>query len=474
MAEPNNTVFNTARSEWVRLRTLINLRWLAIFGQCGAVLVAVFVVDLELQLGLCVLAIGASVIFNLAATFILPENRRLSQGETTLTLLFDLAQLVFLLYLNGGLHNPFALLILAPVTISATALRLNATLLVGGAALCAISLLPFFYIPLHANSGQMMELPQLFVAGYWVALFIGILFLGGYARRVTSEMFSMSQALSATQMALAREHQLSLLGGVVAAAAHEMGTPLATIKLVASELAEELQDAPELREDAELITSQADRLREILRDMGRAGKDDLHLKIAPLTAVVQEAAEPHENRGTAIHFLFNGSQKTPPLQTIPLALRNPEFIHGVRNLVQNAVDFASKNVWVQTIWSDTSIRVIVGDDGPGYPSDLLGKIGDPFLSKRKGSDFKNAARPEYEGMGLGLFIAKTMLERTGGELIFTNGTPDGYQTKNASPQMQVMEGATGAIVNVRWARDAIEVDHPGSFGENQPISFDGP
>lgn len=474
MSEPTKAIFpNTARSEWVRLRTLINLRWLAIAGQCVAIAVAFYVLDLELQLGLTVAAIGASVIFNLAATFILPENKRLSQRETMLTLLFDLAQLVFLLYLTGGLSNPFALLILAPVTIAATVLRLNATLLIGAVALVAISVLPFYNVPLHQNSGEVIALPDLFVAGYWAALLIGILFLGGYARRVTNETFSMSQALSATQMALAREHQLTLLGGVVAAAAHEMGTPLATIKLVASELSEELADNPELREDAELITSQADRLREILRDMGRAGKDDLHLKRAPLTAIVQEAAEPHENRGIAINFLYNGHAEMPRLDIIPLALRNPEFIHGVRNLVQNAVDFASSTVWVQTVWSETSIRVVVGDDGNGYPSDLLGRIGDPFLSKRKPTSTKDVSRPEYEGMGLGLFIAKTMLERTGAELTFTNGTPDGYMRNNQTAAMQAMSGATGAIVNVRWARSDIEVDKAGGVGQNQHIPVRG-
>lgn len=473
MSDPTRTIFyNSARSEWVRLRTLIYLRWLAIFGQAVAVAVAHYVLALDLQVGLSVVAIGASVIFNLAATFTLPETKRLSQGETTLTLLFDLGQLVFLLYLNGGLNNPFALLILAPVTISATALRVNATLLVSGIALLAISALAFFYVPLRMTTGEFVALPQLYVAGYWAALVIGILFLGGYARRVTSETFSMSQALAATQMALAREHELTLLGGVVAAAAHEMGTPLATIKLVASELAEELHDSPELREDAELISSQAERLRDILRDMGRAGKDDLLLKKAPLTSIVQEAAEPHENRGKMIHFLANGSTDTPKLEDIPYALRNPEFIHGVRNLVQNAVDFAKSTVWVQTVWTETSIRVMVGDDGRGYPLDLLGRIGDPFLSKRKSSDSHSSSRPEYEGMGLGLFIAKTMLERTGAELTFTNAALDGYTMGSAAGMMKAMQGATGAIVNVRWNRADLEVDRAGVVGPNRPIAAD--
>lgn len=468
MAERQNPLFHaSARSEWVRLRTLIMLRWLAIAGQTVAVLAATYGLRLDIALGPCVLAIGASVIFNLAATFMLPENRRLSQPETTLTLLFDLGQLVILLYLNGGLNNPFSLLILAPVTISATALRINATLLVSGVAVLAISVLAFLYVPLQTQSGRTLEMPQVFIAGTWAALVIGILFLGGYARRVTSETFSMSQALAATQEALAREHELTLLGGVVAAAAHEMGTPLATIKLVASELADDLEG--ELREDAELIGEQAERLRQILRDMGRAGKDDLHLKSAPITSLVQEAAEPHESRGKLIHFLANGQPDAETPADCPHVARNPELIHGLRNLVQNAVDFARGEVWVQTVWSQHSIRVLVGDDGQGYPPDLIGRLGDPFLSTRRGSGSRSDARPGYEGMGLGLFIAKTLLERTGAELTFTNAADDGYGRAPANPYLEAMSDATGAIVTVRWDRAAQEVDHKAPLGPNQQV-----
>ena len=471
MAQGNRPSFNTsARSEWVRLRTLILLRWLAIAGQTIAVIVAYFVIDLDMAVGLCALAIGASVVFNLTATLMLPANTRLSQRATMATLLFDLAQLVFLLYLNGGLNNPFALLILAPVTISATALRIGATLVIGGAALVAITLLALEFMPLRLSTGAEVALPNLYLAGYWAALVIGILFLGGYARRVTTETFSMSQALSATQMALAREHELTNLGGVVAAAAHEMGTPLATIKLVAGELAEELKDNPDLREDAELIASQAERLRDILRDMGRTGKDDLHLKTAPLTAVVEEAAEPHENRGKEILFLINGSTTQPPLDDMPFIERNPEFIHGVRNLIQNAVDFAASRVWVLITWSDTSIRVGVCDDGPGYPPDLLGRIGDPFLSRRKGAVVPDNRR-EYEGMGLGLFIAKTMLERTGADLTFTNADSGGIASTNQNPQYFGTTEATGAIVIARWPRSKLEVSRDAPVGENQPLTL---
>ena len=457
---------NAAPSEWVRVRTLILLRWLAVFGQTLTVVLGVYVLELDLQVGLCMVAIGASVIFNLVVTFVLPESKRLTQGQTILTLLFDLGQLLALLYLNGGLNNPFAVLILAPVTISATALNRRATLLVGGVALASISFLAFYFVPLRTLDGAILKLPDLFLAGTWAALVIGILFLSAYARRVSEEAFSMSQALAATQMAMAREHELSMLGGVVAAAAHEMGTPLATIKLVSSELANELKDKPDLYEDATLIQSQTDRLTEILRDMGRAGKEDMHIKTVPLTTLIHIAAEPHENRGKELVFLANGEAEYHDLSDVPIVPNAPEIIHGVRNLIQNAVDFSSSTVWVQSSWTEKSIRILVGDDGTGYPVDLLGRIGDPFLSKRHGERLQSEAGFGYEGMGLGLFIAKTMLERTGAQLTFANAAHDGTST---SKYFKNLQGATGAIVNVRWSRQDLESDQIIPSGPNPRI-----
>ena len=209
---------------------------------------------------------------------IFPENQRLSDRDAMLTLLFDLSQLSFLLFLTGGLNNPFALLILAPVTISATALTVRSTSILGVLAVAMITLLGLFHVPLTLQSGDILQLPPMFLIGFWMAITIGIVFLSAYARRITSETHSMSQALLATQMALAREQKLTDLGGVVAAAAHELGTPLATIKLVSTELVDELGDHPQLAEDAKLIRDQADRCRDILRYMGQAGKDDLHMR----------------------------------------------------------------------------------------------------------------------------------------------------------------------------------------------------
>mgnify|MGYP001813322701 FL=1 len=439
---------------------MILLRWFAIAGQLAAITVAQQFYGLRLELGLCYLAIGASAIANLVAIFVFPENKRLTETQNMLMVLFDLLQLSFLLFLTGGLHNPFALLMLGPVTISAAALTLRSTVVLGGCAILLVSFLAQFHFPLRTEQGFILAIPDVFIFGNWIALIIAIVFISAYSIRITSEVNSMSDALSATQMALSREQKLTDLGGVVAAAAHELGTPLATIKLASGELFEELGDRPELQEDAALIREQADRCRDILRDMGRAGKDDLHLRQAPLRAVLEEAAEPHMDRGKEIEFEMMG-----PEMAQPSILRKPEIIHGVRNLVQNAVDFAHQQIWVEASWTDDAIALRIMDDGHGFPPQLIGRIGDPFMKRRKSSSDKSR-RPGYEGMGLGLFIAKTLLERSGAELSFANGREDGARGPVGNDR------GIGAVVEVKWQRqdiDAVLGNVPVPVGKNQRI-----
>ncbi|MFV0514568.1 MAG: sensor histidine kinase RegB [Jhaorihella sp.] len=450
------------RSSWIRLRTLIWLRWVAVIGQFAAITVAQRVYHLQLELGLCYFAIGVSVAANLAAIFVFPQNKRLSEFENFLTVMFDLLQLAFLLYLTGGLTNPFALLLLGPVVISANVMGLRATLLIGGAAMILVTVLAQYHLPLRTETGYVLRIPEIFMFGNWAATIIAIVFLGAYSLRISSEMRSMSEALAATQMALSREQKLTDLGGVIAAAAHELGTPLATIKLTSAELIEELDDRPDLREDAALIRQQADRCRDILRDMGRAGKDDLHLRQAPLSTVIHEAAEPHMNRGKTIHF-EEGPAGDGGLQQ-PSVLRMPEVIHGLRNLIQNAVDFAHANVWVETIWTESLITVRILDDGRGYPPHLIGRIGDPFVRRRR-TESDRKERPEYEGMGLGLFIAKTLLERSGAGIRFANARDPAHGVDARAEQR-------GAVVEVVWPRRAIDArsgDHAVPLGRNRPI-----
>ncbi|SPJ23198.1 sensor histidine kinase RegB [Palleronia abyssalis] len=442
------------RSDWVRLQTLVFLRWIAISGQIAALIVAKEAFNLRLETGLIWAAIGAAIITNLMATLVYPHAKRLSETELAGTLIFDMVQLSTLLALTGGLHNPFALLVLAQVAIAALALSARPTLIVCGVAVLLTTVLLFVHLPLVTMEGEILRQPPVFVAGFWVAIVIGIAFQASYAHRVASELMTMGEALAATQMALSREQKLTDLGGVVAAAAHELGSPLATIALVAGELVDEASD-DDLRADAQLIRDQAERCRIILREMGRAGKDDEHIRIAPLVTVIEEAAEPHSARGIQVDIdarhVDGGSTRQPSVE------RRPEVIHGMRNLVQNAVDFARTRVLIELRWSEDRVSIRISDDGPGFRADTLPYLGEPFLRHRTSND-DISNRKSYEGMGLGLFIAKTLLERSHAEIVFANGPARDGQDP-------------GAVVQLTWKREdiAVSADRP-ALPKNMPFS----
>jgi len=450
MTQVNNPPLQLMRSGWLPLRTLILLRWMAILGQLFAIFTAATIFQFQIPLGLCLLVVSVTISWNIILTAIYPANKRLSETQSVAALLFDLLQLAALIFLTGGLTNPFALLMLAPVIVSASALDLRASILLGACAAGLTIFVFFFQMPLVQMNGATFDIPVLFKFGFLLSILIGIGFLGLYAHKVSNEISNMSNALLATQMALAREQKLTDLGGVVAAAAHELGTPLATIKLISAELEHELKDQPELREDAATIRSQADRCRDILREMGKAGKDDLLVRTAPFSAVVREAAEPHLERGKALYFTFEGRDQNMPE---PHILRRPEIVHGLRNLIQNAVDFAAGQVWIDGIWTDHDITLTIVDDGTGFAPQVIGRIGDPFLAPKSAG----LRRPEYDGMGLGLFIAKTLLERTGATLAFANaGEPD-----------QPRKDRCGAVVEAIWPRSAIVANRSQPLGQNQ-------
>ena len=457
-----------ARGDWVRLRTLVVVRWVAIAGQSAAVLIATHWFGFELPLSLCALLISASVSFNIIVQMVNPAEKRLSEQGTLTSLFFDLAQLVGMLMLTGGLNNPFAVLILAPVTVAATALRLRSTLLLGLPALAAIPLMSFVHLPLVTEGGAVLTVPDLYRHGIAAALAIGLLFLGLYARRVAVEGYAMSEALAATQLALAREQRLAAIGGMAAAAAHELGTPLATIKLAAGELARELAEhpelAPELTEDAALIRREAERCGAIMADLSQGGRDDAHLRLAPVSALIEEAARPHASRGKRLIVRIDGVPAHEAAAAQPTVARSPELIHGLRNAIQNAVDFAASTVWIDADLSSETLRIAVGDDGPGFTPDILPRLGEPYVSTRARGE-RRPAGGEYEGMGLGLFIARTLLERTGGRVAFANGTDTPRRTAGgAGAASGITSGIDlpaeeqhppGAIVEIVWPVGAL-------------------
>jgi len=454
-----------ARGDWVRLRTLLTLRWLAVVGQAVAVLAASQGMDFQLPLVACALLISASASINVVAYLIFPSEKRLTEHGTLLSLFYDLGQLVTLLMITGGLNNPFAVLVIAPVTISATALRLQSTLWLGIAGMAAVTLMSTVYLPLVHADGTIFEAPELYRSGVSAALAISIAFLAIYARRVTVEGYAMSQALTATQIALSREQRLAAIGGIAAATAHELGTPLATIKLVAGELARELKDRPELAEDVALIRREANRCGEILADLSKGGRDDSHVRTAPVSAIVAEAARPHAERGKLVLVRFNGTRVDADGlgsgEEQPLVRRSPELVHGLRNLIQNAVDFAQSTVWVDIDVDDAELRIAVGDDGPGYRPDLLPRLGEPYVSTRRrgertGEERDDEDRSGYEGMGLGLFIARTLLQRTGAQVTFANGSDARRRRRDAQHEVPPeLAHPPGAIVELLWPLAAL-------------------
>lgn len=428
--------------EPIRLQTLVMLRWFAICGQSIAVATA-WMMNVYVPLIPVTGVIALAIALNL--WLFLRPAARVSDKGAGLQLGFDLWQISTLLALTGGMSNPFALLVLAPVTIAATSLPTRYMIGLGFATLVMVTLASLVAAPLTFEDGNRMALDTPYQFGHWAAIVIGVMFLSSYAHRVASDLVATSDALFAARMALEREQKLQHLGGVVAAAAHEMGTPLATIKLVVAELgdelAEHLPDRPDLAEDLAILRQSADRCGQILKSMGRAGKDDLMIRTAALESLLDEAALPHRRRrGVEIEISVEGAGDH--------VHRDAAVMHGLRNLIQNAVDFARRRVLVHATWTPDTLRVAIADDGPGYPPALLPRLGSPFLTTRPRAEDGRG----YEGMGLGLFIAKALLEGSGARIDFANS-------------------GSGALATVTWPRDLIEADSRRALGENPEIEI---
>ncbi|WP_442580404.1 ActS/PrrB/RegB family redox-sensitive histidine kinase [Mesorhizobium sp. ASY16-5R] len=410
----------------LRLNTLIRLRWLAVVGQSVTVVVVAYWLDFPLPVSLCFALIACSAWLNLYLTFRYPSAHRLAPTSALATLLFDSLQLAGLLYLTGGLTNPFSLLLTVPVVISATTLSLKMTAVLGGLVMAMASLLVFYHFPLPWIEGAELIIPFVYVAGMWMAVFSSITFTAVYAWRVAEEARLLANALAATELVLQREQHLSALDGLAAAAAHELGTPLATITVVAKEMERALGNDPKYREDVTLLRSQSERCREILKRLtSLSTESDEHLARLPLTSLIEEVIAPHRDFGITIR-LDPGER----IGEEPVGHRNPGVIYGLGNLVENAVDFAAGVVTVRWRWDDTAVIIDVVDDGPGFPPEILDRIGEPYMSTRQGAE-------PGGGLGLGLFIAKTLLERSGATLSFFNANQRGQ----------------GAVVQVAWSRD---------------------
>jgi two-component system sensor histidine kinase RegB len=416
-------------SRRLRLNTLIRLRWLAIIGQSATVLAVAYGLEFPLPVAPCFALIACSAWLNLHLAFRYPATHRLSPFAALGILTFDAGQLAGLLYMTGGLTNPFSVLMAVPVVISATSQPLRLTIVLGLVVTLAATLLVFFRLPLPWFPGTTLPIPFIYISGMWISVVSTIAFTAVYAWRVAEEARQLAAALTATELVLQREQHLSALDGLAAAAAHELGTPLATITLVAKEMERALGADPRFGEDVVLLRSQSERCREILKRLtSLSTASEEHMAKMPLTSLVEEVTAPHRDFGIAI-LLEPGDAVGPE----PVSQRNPGVIYGLGNLVENAVDFARETVTVAWRWDASSVAITVLDDGPGFSADVIDRIGEPYTTRRSAGE----ARASGGGLGLGLFIAKTLLERSGASLSFRNASQPGF----------------GAVVEVTWPRE---------------------
>ncbi|QWG18257.1 ActS/PrrB/RegB family redox-sensitive histidine kinase [Bradyrhizobium sediminis] len=414
----------------VRLDTILRLRWLAALGQLAAIFVVAQGLEFDVPVIPCLTVVGLSALLNLVLQIAFNPMQRLEPVYAAGLLALNIVELAALLFLTGGLQNPFSFLFLAPVLISATALPIRLTIALGVLAVACASALVFFHLPLPWEGEEPLVLPPIYLFGVWLSILLAIGVTSLYAIQVTEDTRKLSDALAATELVLTREQHLTQLDGLAAAAAHELGTPLSTIFLISRELEKTVTGNGQLASDLKTLREQAQRCRDILAKITQLSATGAPFDRMPLSTLIEEVVAPHRDFDVAIkvRIAVAGTRE-------PVGSRNPAILYGVGNILENAVDFARKTVEVNAWWNNETVEIVISDDGPGIAPDMLKRIGEPYLSRRRGAD-----ESEHHGLGLGVFIARTLLERTGAKVSFTNRTfPD-----------------HGAVVQIAWPRSRFE------------------
>ena len=427
----------------LRLRTLLFLRWLAIAGQTLSVVIVQAGLGFELPVLPCLSAIALSVVLNVALTVRYEPQHRLNGFDAGLMLAYDIFQLGLLLYLTGGISNPFAFLVVVPATVSASALPLRSTMILSTMVLAIVTLLMFFHLPLPWYPGQEMVLDTTYRIAIWAAIVISLLFITLYAWRIASEARRMSDALVATELVLAREQRFSALDGLATAAAHELGTPLGTIAITVNEMRRELGEDSELAEDLELLRSQVSRCRTILGTLAeQGGAPDEMLNRVLLSELLTEVARPFQGDDDPV-LRITCRPSGDGCGREPQHWRSPGTLYAIGNMLGNALDFAEAEVQLRAVWTAYDVTITVSDDGPGFSETVMHRLGEPFVSSRL-TDEPAGAGGNSSGMGLGFFIAKTLLERAGARVEIRNQP----------------EPEHGAVIDIIWPREIFEAAKP--------------
>jgi two-component system, sensor histidine kinase RegB len=426
----------------LRLQTAVRLRWFGVVGQLVTVCFVYLGLGFDLPFGICLAFIALSAWLNVFLRIRYPARHRLGTSLATSLLAYDILQLSALLYLTGGIENPFTFLLVAPVTVSAATLPPRNTIVLGFLGATATVLLAFHHMRLPWFPGRDFDLPAIYAVGLLGSVLSGMIFLALYAWRLAKESRQMADALAATELVLAREQQLHALDGLAAAAAHELGTPLSTITVVAKELARDAPAGTQLADDLALLQTQATRCREILKKLTRTPSqpDLLHAHMS-VTQLIEEAASPYRGFSAELVVAAHpeagvGGAPSPE----PIGERRPGVIYGLGNLVENAVDFAATRVEITATWSAQEVTITIADDGPGVPPDVMDALGEPYVTTRPARPRSPTTDGEPSGLGLGFFIAKTLLERSGATVTLDNRERPDH----------------GAVVKIAWSREAFE------------------
>lgn len=415
-----------------RLQTLVWLRWVAVAGQTLTVLIVDLLLAFPLPLLQAAFLIGALAVANIMLSLWFPSTQRLGPKAALSLLSFDLLQMACLLFITGGLANPFAPLICVPVIISFASQPLKHSIaLIVFALICTIAL-AFSPYPLPWYPEETLRAQPVMQLGIWLSIVSMMSFAAFYAYRVSSEATLLADALAATELVLEREKHLSQLDGLAAAAAHELGTPLGTISVVAKEMERDFGNDERLRDDVQLLRSQSERCRDILQRLtSLSAASEEHMRRLPLSSMIEEVTAPHRQFGIEILLVEKANRAKEPVCS-----RNAGILYGLGNLLENAVDYAASKVTLTVDHNAERVVIVIEDDGAGYSPDILSRIGEPYMTRRT-KEIERAG-----GLGLGLFIAKTLLERSGARLRFENrdGAEGGARIRIEWPRAMLEEG----------------------------------
>tara|TARA_B110001450_G_C17604516_1_gene474474 strand:+ start:58 stop:1347 length:1290 start_codon:yes stop_codon:yes gene_type:complete len=402
-----STLFRLGENLNLDRKTLIILRWIAIIGQLTAINLVYFYLKLEFPILISHIIITIGLLTNLFLQFRI-KTIQLKDLYASIFLVYDLIQLSLLLYLTGGISNPFSILMIVPAIVSSTFLSMGSTIILGFLTIIFLFLLTIFHFPLPGIHEYSFTFPKLYLIGYFLAIIIGLLFLSYFGVRFSGESKRRSEAINQLQKVIAKEYELESLGGQAAAAAHSLGTPLATISVVATELKKEIGNDKNFSKDIDLLFSQTKRCGEILKKISKKQiKEDEFFIKTNIENLLDEIIESFKETSSKRIFLISNEDKNKfNLQ------RSPELIYGLRNFIGNAVKFSKSEVEIVLISDDKSIQVKINDDGPGFPDDIKNIIGEPYIKSKSRQVSSNS------GTGLGTFLGKTLLERQSAYLEF--------------------------------------------------------